>query len=123
MANARRGEIDAVIDGRVRVLRLSLGALAELESAFGAQDLVALAARFESGRLSAGDLMRVIGAGLRGAGADVSDDDVGRMAIEGGLAGAAGLVARLFAAALGDVEPAREEGAQPPRPPHAPQRG
>jgi hypothetical protein len=123
MANRRRGEIDAVIDGRVRTLRLTLGALAELETAFGAQDLVALAARFESGRLSAGDIMRVIGAGLRGAGADVNDDEVGRMAIEGGLAGAARLVARLFAAALGDVEPAPEEGAQAPRPPRAPQRG
>jgi hypothetical protein len=123
MVNARRGDVDAVIDGRVRTLRLTLGALAELEAAFGAQDLVALAARFESGRLSAGDIMRVIGAGLRGAGADDSDEDVGRMAIDGGLAGAARLVARLFAAALGDDEPAREEGARTPRPPRAPQRG
>ena len=44
---------------------LTLGALAELEAAFGAADLVALTERFGSGRLTARDLTRIIGAGLR----------------------------------------------------------
>jgi hypothetical protein len=39
MANRHRGEIEAVLDGRPRTLCLTLGALAELEAAFGAQDL------------------------------------------------------------------------------------
>ena len=48
-------------------------ALAELEDAFGADDLVALTERFATGRLKARDLTRIIGAGLRGAGEAVSD--------------------------------------------------
>ena len=55
---------------------LTLGALAELEDAFGAEDLVALTERFGSGRLKARDLIRIIAAGLRGAGAALTDDDV-----------------------------------------------
>lgn len=120
MANARRGEVETTIEGRRHVLRLTLGALAELESAFGAQDLVALAGRFESGRLSARDLVRVLGAGLRGGGADLDDDAVGRLPFEGGAPGAARLAAALLAAAFGDADEAREtstETSQPPRPP------
>ena len=67
MANRHRGEIEAEIGGARRRLVLTLGALAELESAFGAEDLVALTERFASGRLAARDLTRIIGAGLRGA--------------------------------------------------------
>jgi len=68
MANRHRGEIEADIGGARRRLVLTLGALAELEDAFGAEDLVALTERFGSGRLTARDLTRIIGAGLRGAG-------------------------------------------------------
>ncbi len=50
MANKYRGEIEAEIGAERRTLVLTLGALAELESAFGADDLVALAERFGSGR-------------------------------------------------------------------------
>jgi len=42
MANRHRGEIEAEIGGARRRLVLTLGALAELEDAFGADDLVAL---------------------------------------------------------------------------------
>ena len=62
---------------------LTLGALAELEAAFGADDLVALAERFGTGRLTARDLMRIIGAGLRGAGEAVTDDEVAAMTVAG----------------------------------------
>ena len=68
MANRHRGEIEAEIGGARRRLVLTLGALAELEAAFGADDLVALTERFGTGRLKARDLTRIIGAGLRGAG-------------------------------------------------------
>lgn len=101
-ANRRRGEIAATIDGRHCVLCLTLGALAELEAAFGVDDLGALAERFASGRLSARDLMRIIAAGLRGAGAAVSDDDVAGMTVEGGVAGFARIVADLLKATFGD---------------------
>lgn len=84
MANRHRGEIEAEIGGVRRRLVLTLGALAELEDAFGADDLVALTERFGAGRMKARDLTRIIGAGLRGAGESVSDDEVAAMAIDGG---------------------------------------
>lgn len=67
-ANRHRGEIEALFDGERRILCLTLGALAELETAFEVDDLTALAERFASGRMKATDMIRVIGAGLRGAG-------------------------------------------------------
>ena len=39
-------------------------------------DLTGLAERFASGRMKAADMIRVLGAGLRGAGNVFSDDDV-----------------------------------------------
>jgi hypothetical protein len=98
MANRYRGEIDADLGGKRRVLVLTLGALAELEAAFGAADLVALAERFGSGRLSASDIVRIIGAGLRGAGEVVSDDDVAAMRADGGAAAFVRIAAELIAA-------------------------
>ncbi|ABE62242.1 gene transfer agent (GTA) like protein [Nitrobacter hamburgensis X14] len=102
MPNKHRGEIAAELGGRQRTLVLTLGALAELESALGADDLVALAERFGSGRLSARDLTRIIGAGLRGAGEAVSDDEVAAMTTEGGAAGFVKIAAELIAATFDD---------------------
>ncbi len=99
--NRRRGEIGAILDGREYRLCLTLGALAELESAFHADDLGALVERFSAGRLSALDLMRVIGAGLRGAGASVSDAEVGAMRCEDGAAGYARIASGLLTATFG----------------------
>ena len=104
--NRRRGEVCAVIDGRERVLCLTLGALAELEDAFAADDLSALAQRFGGGRLSARDLIKILAAGLRGGGAEASEADVAAMRIEGGAAGAADVAAALLSAAFGTAEPA-----------------
>lgn len=98
MANRYRGEIDADLGGKRRVLVLTLGALAELEAAFGAADLVALAERFGSGRLSASDIVLIIGAGLRGAGEAVSDSDVAVMRADGGAAAFVRIAAELIAA-------------------------
>jgi hypothetical protein len=101
MANRHRGEIDAEIGGVRRQLVLTLGALAELEDAFGADDLVALTERFGSGRLKARDLTRIIGAGLRGAGEAVSDEQVAAMAAEGGAHGYVRIAAELIAVTFG----------------------
>jgi len=103
VANTYRGEIDAEIGGKTRTLVLTLGALAELESAFGADDLVSLAERFGSGRLSARDLVRIIAAGLRGAGESISDDEVASLTIEGGAAGYVRLAADLIATTFDDT--------------------
>jgi len=102
MPNIHRGEIEAEIGGASRKLVLTLGALAELEAAFGADDLVALTERFGAGRMKARDLIRIIGAGLRGAGEAVSDDEVAAMAVAGGAQGYVRIAAELIAATFGD---------------------
>jgi len=107
MANRHRGEIEAKLDGKSFRLCLTLAALAELEAAFGEEDMLALASRFENGRLSARDCQRVIGAGLRGAGYEISDADVGAMSADGGAAGYVDIVARLLRATFGVEEPER----------------
>lgn len=104
MAIAQRGEIEAVIGGERRILCLTLGALAELESRLQAGDLVGLAERFAAGRISARDLTAILGAGLRGGGNDLGDDDLARLNIEGGLRGAAEIAARLLKATFGEAE-------------------
>ncbi len=101
-ANRHRGEVEAVIGGERRILCLTLGALAELETAFAADNLADLASRFSSGRLGAHDMIRILGAGLRGAGNLFSDEDVAMMAVEGGIAGSARLVTRLLQATFLD---------------------
>jgi hypothetical protein len=101
MPNLHRGEIEAEIGGARRRLVLTLGALAELEAAFGAADLTALAERFGAGRLRAQDLARIIGAGLRGAGEAISDEEVARLCVEGGATGYVRIAAALLAATFG----------------------
>ncbi|HEY0301550.1 MAG TPA: gene transfer agent family protein [Rhizomicrobium sp.] len=103
MANKYRGEIEAELGGVRRTLVLTLGALAELEDAFAASDLVALTERFGAGRLTARDLTRIIGAGLRGAGEAISDDEVARLAVDGGAQGYVRIAAALIVATFGDV--------------------
>jgi len=100
-ANRHRGEIEALFDGERRVLCLTLGALAELETAFAVDSLTGLAERFSSGRLKADDLIRIIGAGLRGGGNLLSDEDVAGMAVADGLAGFARIAAELLQATFG----------------------
>lgn len=112
MANRYRGEIEATLDGRTMRLCLTLGALAELEAAFGDADLVALAARFERGRISARDCLRIIGAGLRGGGHDVTDEAVAAMRADGGAAGFVAIVAALLEATFGPAEQAGERSAE-----------
>ena len=113
MANRFRGEIEAEIGGDRRILCLTLGALAELETAFGASDLVALAERFQRGRLSARDILLIVACGLRGGGAKVSDAEVATMRTTDGLTGFVRIAADLIAATFGEAQAA-------PRPP-APQ--
>jgi hypothetical protein len=112
MANRYRGEIDARLDGNDYKLCLTLGALAELESAFGDTDMLALAERFERGRLAARDCVRIIGAGLRGAGYDIADGAVAQMKAEAGAAGFVDIVARLLGATFGSTS-AVETGDNP----------
>jgi hypothetical protein len=98
MANRHRGEISARLDGREWTLCLTLAALADLEAAFGAGDLGALAARLGSGQLTARQLTAIIAAGLRGGGHDVSDGEVAQLRCDGGMVGMAQIAAELISA-------------------------
>ncbi|WP_275789828.1 gene transfer agent family protein [Pararhizobium gei] len=104
-ANRHRGEIEAVIGGERRILCLTLGSLAELETAFSADNLADLGARFSQGRLKAADMIRILSAGLRGGGNLVADEDVAVMSVEGGIAGLARLTGELLSVTFGGDEP------------------
>lgn len=100
MVNPQRGEVAIRIDGEVRVMRLTLGALAELEARLEATSLLGLAEKFEDGRVSASELIALLAAGVRGGGATVTEAELATAEIEGGALGAmkAGLalLARTF---------------------------
>jgi hypothetical protein len=97
------------------VLCLTLGALAELEAAFAVEDLNALTERFAAGRLSAHDICKVVTAGLRGGGADVTEEDVQSMRADGGAAGLARIVGELLRATFGGTAEAGPADPMPPR--------
>jgi Phage tail tube protein, GTA-gp10 len=117
MANTRRGEIEAVIGGQTRTMVLTLGALAELEQAFAVDDIMALGERFASGRLSSRDIIRVVGAGLRGAGSSIGDDELATLTIEGGASMAAKHAFDLLRHAFGVEEHETQDDAPNPRVP------
>ncbi|MGE6698874.1 GTA-gp10 family protein [Hyphomonas sp. NPDC076900] len=64
--NVARGETKLTVDGRTRRVCLTLGALAEIESALGCRTMAELELRMRA--LSAADLIIVIAALLRGGG-------------------------------------------------------
>ena len=123
MINRHRGETALMVDGEPLPMRLTLGALAELEHAFAVDSLPALGERFSGGRLSARDVTRILAAGLRGAGSSVSDDQVAGLSFDGGLNGAIRAAIALLEASFGDPAggmAAEAEGMpRPPLPPAA----
>jgi len=87
--NPYRGDVALVLDGEPRPMRLTLGALAELEAALGADSLLALVERFESGAFSSADLIALLLAGLRGAGLLIDRETLLGCEIKGGPLAAA----------------------------------
>ena len=100
MANPWAGEVALVIDGERHVLKLTLGALAELEAGLETGTLVDLVERFESGAFSSRDVLALVVAGLRGGGWRGSAADLVSAQIEGGPLGAARVAAQLLARAF-----------------------
>ncbi|MEL6587050.1 MAG: gene transfer agent family protein [Pseudomonadota bacterium] len=66
--NPYAGEVALMLDGERHVLKLTLGALAELEASMESDSLVQLVERFENGAFSARDVVSLIIAGLHGGG-------------------------------------------------------
>lgn len=95
--NPWRGEVTLTVNGRPLLLRLSLGALARLESQLREDTLVALVQRFETGRFSAKDILALLTAGLEGGGHDLENLDLGKAEIAGGAVEAARVAAQLLA--------------------------
>ena len=100
MVNPWTGEVSLTLNGESQVLKLTLGALAELEAQLDTGTLVQLVERFEARAFSTRDVLALIVAGLRGGGwrgqaADLIDAD-----IEGGPLEAARVAAQLLARAF-----------------------
>ena len=100
MANPWAGEVALVIDGQRHVLKLTLGALAELEQQLETGTLIELVERFEGGEFSTRDVLALIVAGLRGGGWQGSAGDLLCAEIEGGPIGAARAAGQLLARAF-----------------------
>ncbi|MGR3712265.1 MAG: gene transfer agent family protein [Shimia sp.] len=107
MANPWAGEVAIELNGARHVMKLTLGALAELEEQLGADSLVALVERFEARGFSARDVSALILAGLRGGGwqgtgAELAQAEIGGGPLEAARA-AAVLLARAFSLPSNDA--------------------
>lgn len=100
MANPWQGEVAIRIDGVRHVMKLTLGALAELEAALEAEGLIALVERFEAGEFASRDVLALIVAGLRGGGWQGEARDLLTSEIEGGPVEAARLAGLLLVRAF-----------------------
>lgn len=100
MVNPFAGEVALTMDGQRHVLKLTLGALAELEAQLGEDTLVALIARFESGAFGSRDVLALIVAGLRGGGWRGEAQDLMQAEIAGGPLEAARVAAELLVVAF-----------------------
>jgi hypothetical protein len=94
--NPWRGEVALSVDGQPRVMRLTLGALAELEARLKSDSLVELIGRFETGAFRVADLIALLAAGLNGGGWRVSEAELVQCRIDGGPLAAAQAAARLL---------------------------
>ncbi len=100
MANPFQGEVALTMNRGRHVLKLTLGALAELEAGLETDTLVALVTRFEEGKFSSADVLRIVVAGLRGGGWTGGYDDILTAEIAGGPLEAARVGAELIARAF-----------------------
>ena len=102
MANRYRGDVSLVLGGERLTLRLTLAALAEIEDAFGAQNLSDLGARFAAGGLKARDLVAILGAAARGGGSLLEDHAIAARVPATELPRVAKAVADLLARTFGE---------------------
>ena len=100
MENRWRGEVVLVVGGQHHRMKLTLGALAELEESLEEPSLMALVQRFENGGFSTRDVLALLCAGLRGAGAQITPEELADAEIEGGPMRAAQAAAELLARAF-----------------------
>lgn len=102
MTNIYRGEIEANLNGKSYTLCLTLGALAELEEAFGCNDLIEVIERFQAGKVRAKEMIIILNAGLKGAGNDLAEIDTSKLKIEQGIQAYMTIIAKLLNATFSD---------------------
>ncbi len=100
MANKARGEAELEAAGRVFRLRLTLGALAEIEDGLSLDDLSEVEARLK--KLRAADLAIVTAALIRGGGHDMTPLEALRLPVD--LPVLVRAVSAAFAAGSGEAE-------------------
>jgi hypothetical protein len=105
MPNARRGEVGLTLGGARYTLCLTLGALAELESAFAVPDLVALGERFATGRIASRDLLVLLAVALRGGGHALADEEVAALPLHDGIEPVVQGLVELLTATFGGAPP------------------
>jgi hypothetical protein len=96
MANPYRGEVDLEVDGEFRRMRLTLGALAELEERLESDSLFDMISRFETGAFRVRDLISLLTAGLNGGGMQITEAELLQCRIGGGPVAAARAAAKLL---------------------------
>lgn len=100
MANPYAGEVRLFLDGTAHELKLTLGALAELETELKGETAIDLIERFETGGFSTRDVLALIVAGLRGGGWSGTASDLLSVEIQGGIIAATKAAAQLLARAF-----------------------
>ena len=100
VANPVAGEVAITLNGERHVMKLTLGALAELEAALEVGSLMDLVERFETSQFRSRDVILLLVAGLRGGGWRGEMADLAQMDVGGGPMGAARAAAELLARAF-----------------------
>ena len=92
--------MELIVDGQHQRMRLTLGALAELEEDLAEPSLMALVQRFEGAAFSTRDVLALLCAGLRGGGVQMDPGVLAAAEIGGGPMRAAQAAAELLARAF-----------------------
>lgn len=96
-SNPWAGEVALIIDGQRQEMKLTLGALAALETELDAGGLVALVERFETGAYGTRDVILVLAYGLQAGGWGGTKDELLQADIDGGLLAAVAAAGQLLA--------------------------
>jgi hypothetical protein len=107
MPNKIRGDAELVADGKRYTMRLTLGALAEIEDGLGIASLGEIGARLKS--LATSDIAIIASALLRGGSHNLSTDDVMAMDVE------LGAIVRAIADAFANAGLTSPANSAPPR--------
>ncbi|MEM9715868.1 MAG: gene transfer agent family protein [Pseudomonadota bacterium] len=101
--NPYRGDVPITFDGETHVMRLTLGALVEVEAARGS--IAELVERMEAGQTTAQDVLALLAAGLRATGWEGDQSALAEAEFEDGYLGALKAAALLLKRGFGLEDP------------------